>query len=350
MILEQWRFVVKLRIRVGIVGATGLVGKTLVQILENRNWCDEIMLFASEKSKGKTMLFRGNRLPVRPLTEENVLFSCQIVFFAATGELSKKLVPLLTSQKIVVIDKSATWRLDPNVPLVIPEINADALYKHRGIIASPNCTTTGVVMALAPIHELNPLKSVKVVTLQAASGAGEKGMEELELQRKNSLNCPVVFPDFLEDNVIPQCEMFFGSNDEITTEEIKLAQETRKILSAPDIDITALCVRVPVSVGHSAAMCFTATEDIHVDKIWLSLVNFPGLCYTTNPLATPFMARGKDKVYVSRLRSVPARNVIYSNYSKTFWLWSVIDNIRKGAATNAVQIAKYLIDKKLLFR
>jgi aspartate-semialdehyde dehydrogenase len=327
--------------RVAIVGATGIVGQTQLGVLEERNFpVSELLPLASGRSAGQTVRFRGEDVEVREATPE-AFEGVDFVFFAATGELSKTLAPEAVRRGAVVIDKSNTWRMDPRVPLVVPEINPEAVDAHEGILSCPNCTTIGFVMALEPIRRLAGVRNVTVTTLQAVSGAGKDGAEELELQAQAAArgdeSAPRTFPRPIYNNVLPLCEKF--RDDGYSTEEVKLLDETRKILSDPDIEVAMTCVRVPVSVGHSCTALVETERPVTPDEARAALAAFPGVRVVDSPsdnvFPTPLDVSGIDEVLVGRVRQ--------DLTSDRLWLWSVVDNLRKGAATNAVQIAETLI-------
>jgi aspartate-semialdehyde dehydrogenase len=327
--------------RVAIVGATGIVGQTQLGVLEQRDFpVAELLPLASGRSAGQTVRFCGRDVEVREATPE-AFEGVDFVFFAATGELSKTLAPEAVRRGAVVIDKSNTWRMDPRVPLVVPEINPEAVDAHEGILSCPNCTTIGFVMALEPIRRLAGVRTVTVTTLQAVSGAGKDGAEELDLQAQAAAHghqsAPRTFPRPIYNNVLPLCERF--RDDGYSTEEVKLLDETRKILSDPNIDVAMTCVRVPVPVGHSCTALIETERPVTPDEARAALAAFPGVRVVDDPsqnvFPTPLDVSGIDEVLVGRVR----RDLT----SDRLWLWSVVDNLRKGAATNAVQIAETLI-------
>jgi aspartate-semialdehyde dehydrogenase len=333
--------------RVAIVGATGIVGQTQLGVLEERDFpVSELLPLASGRSAGQTVRFRGREVEVREATPE-AFAGVDFVFFAATGELSRTLAPEAVRRGAVVIDKSNTWRMDPRVPLVIPEINPEAVDGHEGILSCPNCTTIGFVMALEPIRRLAGVRDVTVTTLQAVSGAGKDGAEELERQAAASVRgeeppAPRTFPRPIHDNVLPLCEKF--RDDGYSTEEVKLLDETRKILSDPAIKVAMTCVRVPVPVGHSCTVLVETERPVTPEEAHAALAAFPGVRVVDDPSAnlfpTPLDVTGTDDVLVGRVR----RDLT----SDRLWLWSVVDNLRKGAATNAVQIAEKMIARDVV--
>jgi len=331
---------------VAVVGATGAVGEVVLQLLAERRFpVGELRALASGRSAGSRVRFAGREVEVaeaRPESFEGIDFA----FFAATGSLSQELAPEVAKRGGVAIDKSSTWRLDPNVPLVVPEINPDALEKERGIVACPNCTTIGFVMALEPIRRAAGVRSVVVTTLQAVSGTGKPGLEELARQLDETAHgkAPTTstYPAPIVHNVLPLCESF--RDDGYSTEEMKLYLETRKILNLDDsVQMAMTCVRVPVPVGHSAAMLVETERPLSPAEARSALAAFPGVVVMDDParnvFPTPHHAAGRDEVLVGRIR----RDV----GSDKLWLWQVSDNLRKGAATNAIQIAEEMIRRGL---
>ena len=329
---------------VAVVGATGAVGEVLLRVLETREFpVQRLTPLASGRSADRRVRFRGEELPVREASPD-AFEGAALVFFAATGSLSKQLAPEAVRRGAVVIDKSASFRLEPEVPLVIPEINADALESHRGIVASPNCTTVGVAMALAPLAAWG-LRRVVVTTLQAATGAGAEAGRELVAQTRARARGAVAthqhFPRVLAGDVLPMCETF--RSDGYTTEEVKLLDETRKILGLPELEVAMTCVRVPVEVGHAATLLVETERAVSPEKAREALAASPGVSVRDaddpDAFPTPADAAGSDEVLVGRVR----RDLS----SDRLWLWSVVDNLRKGAATNAVQIAEQLLARNL---
>jgi aspartate-semialdehyde dehydrogenase len=330
---------------VAVVGATGAVGEVLLEILAQRNFpVGELRPLASERSAGTTVRFRGQDVRVeeaRPESFDGVDFA----FFAATGSLSKVLAPEVARRGGVAIDKSSTWRMDEQVPLVVPEINPDALEKHKGIVACPNCTTIGFVMALEPLRRAAGVKSVVVTTLQAVSGTGKPGLEELDRQvdaiARGERSEPQVYAAPIAFNAVPLCESF--RDDGYSTEEVKLLFESRKILGMPDLDVSMTCVRVPVRVGHAATMLVETERPLSPEAAREALAAFPGVEVVDDPshdvFPTPAEVEGRDEVLVGRVRKDLS--------SDRLWLWQVSDNLRKGAATNAIQIAEEMVRRGL---
>ncbi len=338
-------------VAVAIVGATGAVGEVLLEVLAERDFpVGKLIPLASGRSPGRKVQFRGEAIEVQKACPE-AFEGVDLVFFAATGSLSKELAPEAAKRGAIVIDKSGTWRMDERVPLVVPEINLEALDKHEGIISCPNCTTIGVVMALEPIRRLAGLKHVVITTLQATSGAGRPGSDELHGQiaaiAKGEEPQASVFAAPIAYNAIPLCETF-RQEDGYSTEEVKLLHETRKIMgethSGGDIDVSMTCVRVPVPVGHSATMLIETERKVSIEAVREALEAFPGVevvdDITSNVFPTPRDVEGRDEVLVGRIRRDLG--------SDRIWLWQVSDNLRKGAATNAVQTAEVLIERGLL--
>lgn len=334
---------------VAIVGATGAVGHQLLSLLEARNFpVGTLLPLASARSVGTTISFRGEAIPVQEATPE-AFKGMDLVFFAATGSLSKELAPAAVEAGAVVIDKSSTWRMDPNVPLVVPEINPDDLKWHKGIIASPNCTTIGLVMALKALHDISPMTRVVVTTMQAVSGTGKEAVEELEAQVAawkpgQTEELPhTVYKRQIAFNVLPYAETFLDNG--YTTEEVKLSNETRKIMGLPNLPVTMTCTRVPVFVGHSESVLVEFERKITPEEAREALSRFPGVKVVDDPLSyvfpTALDVAGHDDVLVGRIRE----DLTNPN---GLWLWVVSDNLRKGAATNAVQIAEKLLEMGLV--
>ncbi len=330
---------------VAVVGATGAVGEVVLQLLAERRFpVGELRALASERTAGTTVKFDGREIVVqeaRPESFDGVDFA----FFAATGSLSKSLAPEVAKRGGIAIDKSATWRMDPEVPLVVPEINPAALEKHRGIVASPNCTTIGFVMALEPLRRAAGIRSVVVTTLQAVSGTGKPGIEELDRQLdETARKLPMTTRTYvapIAHNVMPLCETF--RDDGYSTEEVKLLLESRKILGDPKLAVAMTCVRVPVRVDHSATMLIETERVLSPEEARRVLAAFPGVRVVDDPaqsrFPTPHDVAGSDEVLVGRIRKDLG--------SDRLWLWQVSDNLRKGAATNAIQIAEEMIRRGL---
>lgn len=328
-------------VRVAVVGATGLVGQTLLEVLAQRAFpLAELKLLASERSVGRELAFGDRRLRVQAAVPD-AFEGMDFVFFAATGSLSKRLAPEAVARGAVVIDKSSSFRMDREVPLVVPEVNAGALAEHRGVVACPNCTTIGAVMALEPVRRLAGLREVILTTLQSPSGAGEEGRDEFRAQqaalRDGRPTTARVFAECLAENVVPLCAELEG--DGFSSEEHKLRRESRKILGLADLPVTATCVRVPVPVGHCASIYARTERPVALADLRSALEAFPGVEVIDQPcpprVPTPAAAAGRDAVLVGRLR--------LEEGGRGVWLFQAADNLRKGAALNAVQIAETLI-------
>ncbi|MDE6377507.1 MAG: aspartate-semialdehyde dehydrogenase [Duncaniella sp.] len=331
--------------KVAIVGASGAVGQEFLRVLDEQNFpIDELLLFGSERSAGRTYKFRGKDYTVQLLREEPEDFrGVDFAFVSAGAGVSKKYADVITKLGAVMIDNSSAFRMDPDVPLVVPEVNGeDAFDAPRGVIANPNCTTAIMVVALKPINDISPIKRVHVATYQAASGAGATGMDELVKQTAQLVEGkePTVekFAYQLAYNLIPHIDVFL--DNDYTKEEMKMFNETRKIMHAPELSVSATCVRVPVVRAHSEAVWVETEQPVSVEQAREAFAKAEGLVVIDNPAAKeypmPLDAAGKDPVYLGRLRE----DVANPN-GLTFWL--VGDQIKKGAALNAVQIAQYMI-------
>jgi aspartate-semialdehyde dehydrogenase len=336
-------------LKVAVIGATGAVGQVCLRILEERAFpARSIRVCASERSWGKKLLVNGQKLMVEEATPE-LLGEVDLVFIAAGSETSRELAPIAAERGAMVIDKSAAFRMDPAVPLVVPEVNAGDLDGHRGIVSTPNCSTTPLVMALKPLDEVNRVTRVTVATYQAVSGTGAAAQEELRVQSGQVLRGdaaqPDVYPHQIAFNVLPHVEDFLNTG--YTTEEMKMVFETRKILHRPDLAVSATCVRVPVMVSHSEAVHLELEHPMSAEEVSEVLRKAPGVKLLDAPSSKvypmPFDVAGQDSVYVGRVR----RDESHSN---GIVMWLVLDNLRKGAALNAVQIAEEMMGKGLLPR
>ncbi len=324
--------------KIAVVGATGLVGGKMLQVLEEQNVkTDELLVAASEHSVGKELLFQGDKLKVVSV-EDAIAASPEIAIFSAGAAASKTYAPRFAGKGAFVIDNSSAWRMDERVPLVVPEINADVISRDSRIIANPNCSTIQMVMALAPLHKAFGIKRLVVSTYQSVSGSGMKGLRQLALEERGKTAEPPAYPHPIHHNVLPQGGDF--NADGYTSEEQKLIDETRKILRAPHIAITATAVRVPVVGGHSEAVNVEFENPFELFMVRNLLQAMPGVVVQDDPSSCQYPmaieAYDKDEVFVGRIR----RDFSVENGLN---LWIVSDNIRKGAATNAVQIATYLI-------
>lgn len=326
--------------KVGVVGATGVVGQTLFSILEERNFpVSELVPLASARSRDLTVHFRGHDWPVREAIPD-AFDGLDVVFFAATGTLSRTLAPEAARRGVLVIDKSSTWRMDPQVPLVVPEVNPLTRRPASNIIACPNCTTTPLVMALQALRSLRQILRVVVTSFQSVSGTGRDAVDELELQLASPQGEPPphIYHHPIAHNVLPYCETFTEGG--YTTEELKLRDESRKILSLPDLLVTMTCCRVPVRVGHSLSVLVELDSPLNPAEARASLASFPGIRVKDNvdqwEVPTPRLDAGGDDVMVGRIRSDLSS-------PSGVWMWLVSDNLRKGAALNAVQIAEQVL-------
>lgn len=328
--------------KIAVVGATGLVGSVMLKVLEEQNTpCDELIAVASERSVGKTVSFRGHKIPV-VTPSEAVEMLPQIALFSAGGGTSKAWAGKFAETGCFVIDNSSAWRMYDNVPLVVPEINANTIKPESLIIANPNCSTIQMVLALAPLHWKYKIRRVVVSTYQSVTGSGIRGQWQLDAER-GDLPVDMFYPHQINLNLIPQGGSF--NPDGYTTEEQKLLDETRKILGDPNILVTSTVVRVPVYGGHSESVNVEFYQDFDINDVFQLLKNMPGVVVQDDPensvYPMPLFAEGKDEVFVGRIR----RDFSQPN---SLNLWVVSDNLRKGAATNAVQIAGYLIKNKLV--
>ena len=329
-----------MKYNVAVIGATGSVGREILQILSERDFpISSVVALAHERSVGKPISF-GEHEVLSVDSLENFDFSTtDIAFFSASVDISKTYAPRATEKDCIVIDNTSHFRMDPNVPLIIPEVNISDLrdYKKKNIIANPNCSTIQMLVGLKPIHDLGIIKRIVVSTYQSVSGAGKLAMDELYYQTKNKFTnqeCnPEVFPKQITFNCIPHIDEFTIGAD--TKEEWKMVMETKKILNS-DIGVSATCVRVPVFVGHCESVNVELEKKVSLDEIVNSFENANGVILSDR-YVTPIDVVREDAVYVSRLRVDKSAN-------NTFNMWIVADNLRKGAALNAVQIAEHLIN------
>lgn len=324
---------------VAVVGATGAVGTEMIQVLEERKFpVKELVPLASDRSEGLTVEFQGQEIPVKVLTPDSFT-GVDVALFSAGAGISKEFAPMAVKAGAVVIDNSAAWRMDPNVPLVVPEVNAYALASHKGLIANPNCSTIQMVVALKPLHDAARIKRIVVTTFQSVSGTGKDAMEELSEQTRRLLSFgevkTEVYPHQIAFNCLPHIDEFLANG--YTKEEMKMLHETRKIMDDPSIQVTATTVRVPVFVCHAEAVNIETENKLTVTEARALLAAAPGIQVYDDPerklYPLPIDVAGTDAVYVGRIRedeSIP----------KGLNLWVVADNLRKGAALNAVQIAE----------
>lgn len=323
--------------KIAVVGATGLVGTKMLQVLEERNFpITELIPVASEKSVGKTILFKGKEYTIKSL-QDAVNAKPQIAIFSAGGSTSTEWAPKFAENKTFVIDNSSAWRMDPMVPLVVPEVNAHAISRNHFIIANPNCSTIQMVVALNPLHQKYQLERVVVSTYQSVTGTGQKAVKQMMDERAGN---PVdaIYPYQIDMNVLPHIDVFLDNG--YTKEEMKMMLETKKIMELPELKITATTVRIPTMGGHSESVNASFKKEINLTDIRSLLSQSEGIVLQDDPknliYPMPLTAHDKDEVFVGRLR-------IDDSFPNTLNLWVVSDNLRKGAATNAVQIAEYLL-------
>jgi aspartate-semialdehyde dehydrogenase len=326
---------------IAIVGATGLVGRKMLQILEERNFpVKDLKLLASERSEGIELSFNGERLKVEKLTEEKFK-GVDIALFSAGTDVSVKFVPEAVKRGCVVIDNSSAFRLEKDVPLVVPEVNAEKISQHKGIIANPNCSTIQLVVVLKPLHDKFKIKRVVVSTYQSVTGAGKKALDQLMFEIQGLKPQTPKFPHQIAYNCIPQIDNFF--EDGYTKEEHKIMKETKKILDDENIKITATCVRVPTIGGHAESVNIEFVNKFSLEDIIQTLNQAPGVIVIDKPYESiypmPIFSNEKDDVFVGRIR-------LDQSIENGLNLWIVADNLRKGAATNAVQIAETLTQMK----
>jgi len=328
--------------KIAVIGASGMVGTVMLKLLEERNFpVTELLLVASKKSVGKQLLFKNKALKIITI-EDALKAKPAIAIFSAGGETSLEWAPKFENVGTTVIDNSSVWRMDPNKKLIVPEINAQTLTKEDKIIANPNCSTIQLVMALAPLHKKYKMKRVVVSTYQSVSGTGANAVKQMEDEEKD-VAAQMVYPHQIHRNVIPHCDVF--QDNGYTKEEMKLALEPQKILNDRSFSITATAVIVPTSGGHSEAVNVAFDNDFTLDQVRNTLQKTPGVTLQDNPdtntYPMPILAHDKDEVFVGRLR----RDLSQQN---TLNMWIVCDNLRKGAATNAIQIAEYLVAHQLV--
>jgi len=333
--------------KVAIVGATGLVGQEFIKVLEQRNFpVSSICLLASDRSAGKKLFVTHQEMEVKETTPESFQ-GIDIALFSAGAETSRYFVPLAVQSGAVVIDNSAAFRMASTVPLVVPEVNAEDIKWHKGIIANPNCSTIQMVVALYPLHKVSPIKRIIVDSYQAVSGTGSAAVDELSTQAKQVLHgeniVPHVYPHQIAFNLLPEIDVFLDNG--YTREEWKLVEETRKIMHVDDIAISATCVRVPVFIGHSEAVHVEFSSPMPPDEARRILAQASGIKVLDDPAISlypqPWSVAGTEEVFVGRIRqdaSLPSSLV----------MWIVADNLRKGAALNAVQIAEEMIKREWL--
>jgi len=333
--------------RVAVVGATGAVGREMLEVLAQRDFpASEVVPFASARSAGSQVEYKGQQLTVRELKEDSFA-GFDLALFSAGGSTSEKFAPLAAKAGCVVVDNSSAWRMDPKCPLVVPEVNPNDLSWHKGIIANPNCSTIQMVVALKPLHDVARIKRIVVSTYQAVSGTGQKAIAELEGQIAKLMNgkeaeCKV-YPYQIAFNCLPQIDVFLDNG--YTKEEMKMVLETKKIMGDDSIRVTATTVRVPVFYGHSESVNIETEKKLTVEEVRQILASAPGIMVEDFPEKKVYPmaihAAGQDDVFVGRIRED-------ESIDNGINLWIVADNIRKGAALNAVQIGEELIRRNLL--
>ena len=327
--------------KVAIVGATGMVGRMMLKVLEERQFpVDRLFPAASERSAGREVIFRGKPVKVVSVMEA-VEAVPDVALFSAGAGVSKEWSPVFAESGTVVIDNSSAWRMEKGIPLVVPEINASSIKADTRIIANPNCSTIQMLMAVAPLHREYGIKRLVISTYQSVTGTGVKAVTQLENERRG-LGGEMAYPYPIDLNCIPQCDVFLDNG--YTKEEMKLVNETHKILGDEEIRVTATAVRVPVTGGHSESVNIEFLHEFDLDRVRAILSDTPGVILYDDPAEKkypmPLIAHDRDEVFVGRLRRDFSQE-------KTLNLWVVADNIRKGAATNAVQIAEYMISAGL---
>jgi aspartate-semialdehyde dehydrogenase len=327
--------------RVAIVGATGLVGQEFIKVLEQRNFpMSSVRLLASDRSAGKKLFVNHEELEVEETVPES-FGGIDIALFSAGADISRRFSPIAARAGAVVVDNSSAWRMEKDVPLVVPEVNPEDCKWHKGIIANPNCSTIQMVVALYPLHKVNPIKRIIVDTYQSVSGTGSAAVEELTAQTRQVLEgeetTPHVYPHQIAFNVLPEIDVFMDNG--YTKEEWKMLEETRKIMHASNIAISATCVRVPVFIGHSEAVHVEFSHPMSPDEARQILTQAPGVKVlddnSVSLYPTAWQAAETDEVYVGRIRQD-------ASHQNSLAMWVVSDNLRKGAALNAVQIAEEL--------
>ena len=327
---------------VAVVGATGLVGQTFLKVLKERNFpVEKLYLYASARSAGKIVNFDGKDYTVIELKEENIKDDIDVALFSAGGSISKEYAPKFKAKGAIVIDNSSAWRMEKDIPLVVPEANPEALDGHNGIIANPNCSTIQVMPVLKVLADKYGLKRVVYSTYQAVAGSGQKGINDLEANLKGEPSTN--YPHQIAFNLLPHIDSFLDNG--YTKEEIKMVEETRKILGLPDLKVTATCVRVPVKMGHAVSVNVELEKPFELEDVFKAFEEKEGVVVqddvSKNVYPMPIVAEDTDEVYVGRIR----RDESVDNGLN---LWVVADNIRKGAATNTIQIAETLIKKGVI--
>ncbi len=328
--------------KVAVVGATGMVGQVMLKVLQERNFpVSELIPVASERSAGKQITFNGKQFEVVTI-EKALTLKPEIALFSAGGDTSKEFAPKFAEIGTTVIDNSSAWRMDPNIKLVVPEINGNTLTSEDKIIANPNCSTIQMVLALAPLHKEYGVKRVVVSTYQSVSGSGLKAVNQLDNERKG-VEGEMAYPHPIDKNCLPHIDVFLENG--YTKEEMKMINETKKIMGDDSVKVTATTVRVPVEGGHSESLNITFAKEPDLNKIKDLLSQTEGIVVQDDPqnnvYPMPIIAANKDEVFVGRIRKD-------ESLENTINMWVVADNLRKGAATNAVQIAQHLVSSAVL--
>jgi aspartate-semialdehyde dehydrogenase len=332
---------------IAVVGATGLVGQEFLRVLAGRHFpLKDLRLLASHRSAGTTIRYGEREFTVEETTAQS-FSGADFVFISASDEASRDFAPIAAKAGAIAIDDSGVWRMDPEVPLVVPEVNPDDVMDHKGILAIPNCSTTPIVLALWPLHRINPVQRVVAATYQSVSGTGKAAMAELLEQSRRVLDgepaLPHVYPHQIAFNVLPEIGSF--KDDGYTSEEQKMANESRKIMHEPDLPFSATCVRVPSTIGHAAAVHVELSRPVEPDDVRALWAAAPGVAVQDDPGVSlypmPTTAAGRDEVFVGRVRRD-------SSHPNGLAFWIVGDNLRKGAALNALQIAEELVARRLV--
>lgn len=329
--------------KVAVVGATGMVGQVMLQVLAERNFpVTQLIPVASESSVGRKITFRGQEYPIQSV-QEAVDERPDLALFSAGGALSLEWAPKFAEVGTTVIDNSSAWRMDPDKKLVVPEVNGPVLTAGDKIIANPNCSTIQLVMVLHPLNQKFDLKRVVVSTYQSVTGTGKKAVDQLNAEIAGEASVTKIYPHPIFKNALPHCDVF--AEEGYTKEELKLMKEPKKIMEDDTFSLTATAVRVPVQGGHSESVNIEFEKDFEIEEIRKILTETPGVVVLDDVqnqiYPMPLHAEGKDEVFVGRIRRDPSQ-------PRTLNLWIVADNLRKGAATNAVQIAEYLLTKKII--
>jgi aspartate-semialdehyde dehydrogenase len=329
--------------KLALVGATGLVGQEMLKVLEERNFpLEELIPVASEKSVGKTISYKGKDFKIVSM-DDAISMAPDVALFSAGGGVSLENAPKFAAVGTFVIDNSSAWRMDPTKRLVVPEINGDVIGEEDRIIANPNCSTIQMVLALAPLHRAYKIKRIVVSTYQSVTGTGKAAVDQLNDETITGSSERMVYPHKIYKNVLPHIDVF--QDNLYTKEEMKMVKETKKILRDDSIQVTATCVRLPVEGGHSESVNVEFERDFDLDDVRKMIAEMPGCVVEDDPknnvYPMPLNAHGRDEVFVGRIRRDESQ-------PKTLNMWIVADNLRKGAATNAVQVAEYMLQHRLV--